>query len=404
MLTDAKVRNAKPALKAYKLADGQGLHLLVHPNGGRYWQLRYRFTKRERTASLGTYPAVSLSEARVQRDEIRKRVKQGIDPVAQKRTEKLHLADGQEKTFERVANQWFKVWEKDKSENTITYKRRRLEAEIFPLLGHIPIAEVTRKDVLATLEAVSSRGRTELPFRVLQIVKSILSFAVLNEYRDFNPILDLKPVSILGSAPTKNHARIDSAELPELLLAIEGYQGLSTRYALKLLALTFVRTGELRGATWSEIDELGRRWVIPAERTKKVNGVQRPHIVPLSKQALEVLNALGSTFGRSGQLFKGSSGRMISENTILSALARLGYKGRMTGHGFRGLASTVLHESDFGHLVIERQLGHLDRDEVSSAYNHAEFLTQRAEMMQWWGDFLENSLKKAKQKSLKVIA
>jgi len=404
MLTDAKVRNAKPAHKPQKLSDGHGLHVLLHPNGGKYWQVRYRFGNRERTASLGPYPEVSLSEARTQRDEIRKKVKQGIDPVALRRAEKLRLADGQEKTFERVANQWFKVWERDKSENTIAYKRRRLEAEIFPSLGHLPIEEITRKDVLATLHKVASGGRSELPHRVLQTIKSVLSYAVLNEYRDFNPVLELSPQSILGSAPVKNHARIDSSELPELLLAIEGYQGLSTRYALKLLALTFVRTGELRGAKWSEINESEGRWIIPAERTKKVRGIQRPHIVPLSKQALEVLQALGTAFGREGYLFKGSSGQLISENTILFALGRLGYKGRMTGHGFRGLASTVLHESDFDHLHIERQLGHLDRDEVSSAYNHAEFLIQRTEMMQWWGDFLQNSLKKARQKSIKVVA
>jgi integrase len=404
MLTDAKARNSKPALKAFKLVDGQGLHLLVHPNGGKYWQLRYRFTKRERTASLGTYPEVSLSEARTQRDEIRKSIKQGIDPVAQKRAERLSLAEAQEKTFEKVANQWFAVWEKDKSENTIAYKRRRMEAEIFPSLGRLPVAQITRRDVLATLHKVASGGRSELPHRVLQTIKSVLSYAVLNEYRDFNPVSDLKPDSLLGTTPVKNHARIEVAELPELLLAIEGYQGLATRFALKLLALTFVRTGELRGAKWSEISESEKRWTIPAERTKKVRGVQRPHIVPLSKQALEVVQSLGVAFGRQGYLFKGNSGQLISENTILFALGRLGYKGRMTGHGFRGLASTVLHESDFSHLVIERQLGHLDRDEVSSAYNHAEFLTQRAEMMQWWGDFLENSLKKAEQKSPKVVA
>jgi len=404
MLTDAKVRSSKPALAQYKLADGQALHLLVHPNGGKYWQVRYRFGNRERTASLGPYPEVSLSEARTQRDEIRKKVKQGIDPVALRRAEKLRLADGQEKTFERVANQWFKVWERDKSENTIAYKRRRLEAEIFPSLGHLPIEEITRKDVLATLRKVASGGRSELPYRVLQTIKSVLSYAVLNEYRDFNPVLELSPASILGSAPVKNHARIDSSELPELLSAIEGYQGLCTRYALKLLALTFVRTGELRGAKWSEINESQGRWIIPAERTKKVRGIQRPHIVPLSRQALEVLQALGTAFGREGYLFKGSSGQLISENTILLALSRLGYKGRMTGHGFRGLASTVLHESGFDHLHIERQLGHLDRDEVASAYNHAEFLTQRTEMMQWWGDFLQDALKQSRKKSIKVVA
>ena len=404
MLTDAQVRNAKPAEKQYKLADGAGLHILIHPGGGKYWQLRYRFLKRERTASLGTYPGVSLSEARTQRDEVRKSLKQGIDPVAQKRAERRALAEDQEKTFKKVANQWFSVWEKDKSENTIACKRRRLEAEIFPFLGHLPVAQITRKDVLATLQKVASTGRSELPVRVLQTIKSVLSYAVLNEYRDFNPVSDLKPGSVLGTMPVRNHARIEAAELPELLLAIEGYQGLSTRFALKLLALTFVRTGELRGAKWSEINESDRRWTIPAERTKKVRGIRRPHIVPLSKQALEVLRALGAAFGREGYLFKGASGQLISENTILFALGRLGYKGRMTGHGFRGLASTVLHESNFEHLHIERQLGHLDRDEVSSAYNHAEFLIQRAEMMQWWGDFLQDALKQSRKKSIKVVA
>lgn len=404
MLTDAQVRNAKPAAKQYKLSDGAGLHILIHPGGGKYWQVRYRLLRRERTASLGTYPLVSLSEARARRDEIRKSVKQGADPVAQKRAERLALVDGHEKTFKKVANQWFAVWAKDKAENTITYKRRRLEVEIFPLLGHLPVAQITRKEVLAALQKVASTGRSELPARVLQTIKSVLSYAVLNEYRDFNPVSDLKPAAILGTAPVKNHARIEAAELPGLLLAIEGYQGLSTRFALKLLALTFVRTGELRGAKWTEINESEKRWTIPAERTKKVRGVQRPHIVPLSSQALEVLQALRAAFGRDGYLFKGTSGQLISENTILFALGRLGYKGRMTGHGFRGLASTVLHEYGFEHLAIERQLGHLDRDEVSSAYNHAEFLIQREKMMQWWGDFLENSLKNAKQKSLKIVA
>ena len=404
MLTDIQVRSAKPAARQYKLPDGQGLHVLIHPNGGKYWQVRYRFLGRQKTASLGTYPTLSLADARDLRADVHRKLQQGVDPTAQRRSDKLVRLTRQENTFQEVANKWFKVWAKDKSENTISYKRRRLDDYIFPRLGHLPVAEVTRKDVLTTLDAISGRECTEMSHRVLQMIKSVLSYAVLNEYREFNPISDLKPSSILGTAPTKNHARINSAELPALLYAIEGYQGLTTRFALKLLSLTFVRTGELRGATWSEIDEGGRRWVIPAERTKRVRGVQRPHIVPLSTQALAVLEALGDSFGRNGYLFKGSSGKLISENTILFALARLGYKKRMTGHGFRGLASTVLHESGFEHLHIERQLGHQDRDEVSSAYNHAEFLTQREKMMQWWGDFLHNSLQEYRQKKLKIVA
>lgn len=398
MLTDVKVRAAKPQNRPYKLSDGRGLHLLVHPNGGRYWQVRYRFAGKEKTASLGSYPELSLAEARDKCDEVRKQVRDGLDPTFEKKREKLGLQERNQKTFRVVALEWFEVWKKDKAERTIGYMERRLKNNLFVSLGPIPIAELTRKDVISAVQLEASRGVSELPFRLLQIVKSVLSFAVLNEYREFNPVSDIKPSALLGNTPTKNFARVSLSELPSLLEKIDAYQGIQTRLALKLLALTFVRTGELRFAEWAEFDFQNQKWVIPAHRTKRVNGVQRPHIVPLSTQAIEVLRELGDLFGKEGFLFKGYSGKVISENTILRALERMGFKSQMTGHGFRGVASTVLHEHGFEHLHIERQLGHQERDEVSSAYNHAEFLDQRKRMMQWWGNFLENLLHSDEQK------
>lgn len=404
MLTDLRVRAAKAQAKPYKLTDGRGLHLLIHPNGGKYWQVRYRFLGKEKTASVGTYPDVGLAEARVLCEDVRKAVRDGKDPTAQRKLEKLNRLKEHQKTFRAVANEWFAVWSKGKSDSTVTYKLRRLETDLFPQLGHIPIADMTRKDVISAVQNVSARGASEVAHRALQVTKAVLSFAVLHEYRDFNPVSDLRPSSLLGAEPTKNHARIPASELPELLHQIENYRGLNTRYALKLLALTFVRTGELRGARWQEIELDNARWVIPADRTKKVRGLQRPHIVPLSTQALVVLRDLARDFGTVGYLFSGYSGQIMSENTILKALDRMGYKGRMTGHGFRGIASTVLHEHGFEHLHIERQLGHQDRDEVSAAYNFAEFLEKRAEMMQWWGDFLDSCFRSGINLPQKIVA
>lgn len=404
MLTDVKVRAAKPQSRPYKLSDGRGLHLLVHPSGGRYWQVRYRFAGKEKTASLGSYPELSLAEARDKCDEVRKKVRDGLDPTFEKKREKLGLLERNQKTFRLVALEWFEVWKKDKAERTVGYMERRLKNNLFVKLGPIPVAELSRKDVISTVKAEASRGVAELPSRLLQIVKSVLSFAVNHEYREFNPVSDLKPSDLIGNTPTKNFARVGLTELPDLLEKIDTYQGRQTRLALKLLALTFVRTGELRFAEWGEIDFQNAKWVIPAHRTKRVNGVQRPHVVPLSTQAIEVLRELADLFGTEGLLFKGYSGRAMSENTILRALDRMGFKGRMTGHGFRGVASTVLHENGFEHLHIERQLGHQERDEVSSAYNHAEFLEQRKRMMQWWGDFLESLLHSDKRQPKKTVA
>ena len=286
MLTDVKIRGAKPKSRPYKLTDERGLHLLVHPTGGKYWQVRYRFAKKEKTASLGSYPDLSLAKARDKRDEVRKQVRDGLDPTCEKKREKLGLLERNQKTFRVVALEWFEVWKKDKAERTVGYMERRLRNNLFVSLGPIPIAELTRKDVISTVQLEASRGVSELPFRLLQIVKTVLSFAVLNEYREFNPVSDIKPSALLGNAPTKNFARVGLSELPGLLGKIDAYQGVQTRLALKLLALTFVRTGELRFAEWAEIDFQNQKWVIAAHRTKRVRGVQRPHIVPLSTQAM----------------------------------------------------------------------------------------------------------------------
>jgi integrase len=230
--------------------------------------------------------------------------------------------------------------------------------------------------------------------RALNVISRILIYAVNHELRDSNPAHDIKPSDLIGSVRAKNFASIESKELPELLKKISGYQGLLTRYAMELMALTFVRTSELIQAKWSEFDFDNKRWVIPAERMKKAKGMQAAHIVPLATQTLTLLQQLKTISGASTFLFPGLDARKpISNNTILMALKNLGYKGRMTGHGFRSVASTVLHEQGFNHLYIERQLSHMERDEVAAAYNYAEYLEQRTAMMQWWADYLEEARK-----------
>ncbi len=389
MLTDIKVRAAKPRDKAYKLSDGRGLHLLIHPNGGKYWQVRYRFDGKEKTASLGPYPDVSLSDAREGRDETKKRLRGGIDPTAMRRMEKRSRLAKTEHTFEKVALAWFDVWKKDKDPETVAYKLRRMESDLISSLGKRPIADITRKEVIATVEGIAARGVNETAHRALQVVKQVFSYAVTHEFRDYNPISDLKSSELVGSVPTKNYPRIPASRLPELLQKIDAYEGLITRYAMLFMCMTFVRTGTLRKARWVEIDFDARQWVIPAEHMKKVKGVRSKHIVPLARQAVNLLMDLKEITGGEGYLFPGKSRAQLSENTILVALDRMGFKGEMTGHGFRGLASTVLHENGFEVAHIDRQMAHLERNTVSAAYNYAEYLKPRTEMMQWWADYLE---------------
>jgi len=268
--------------------------------------------------------------------------------------------------------------------------RRRMAADILPCLGARPIAKIEAPELVAMANAIQDRGARDIAKRALETVGQVFRYGIAHGFAMRNPATEIRPSDILKSIPKTNYARIDAKELPALLRRIEVYQGKQvTRLAMKLMAMTFVRTTELIEAKWTEFDLESARWDIPAERMK----MRTPHIVPLARQALEVLEMLRELTGKGEWLFPGdfNAAQPMSNNTILKALERMGYKGRMTGHGFRGLASTILHEQGYAHEHIELQLAHAPRNAVSAAYNHAVYLEPRARMMQDWADFLERT-------------
>jgi integrase len=272
---------------------------------------------------------------------------------------------------------------------------RRLEADVFPAIGRRPIAELTARDFKLIAKKIETRGALDIAKRMLQTCSQVMRFAVADEIIERNPLSDIKPGDVLKSRTKTNYARVDAKELPELLRKMAAYDGSPyTRFALQLIALTFVRTSELIEATWDEFDLDRAEWRIPAERMK----MKTPHIVPLSTQAMDALRCLQEIRGLSAMVFPGERDhdKPMSNNTILMALGRMGYKGRMTGHGFRGVASTVLHEEGFDHAHIELQLAHQERNQVSASYNWATYLAERRLMMQWWADHLDTMRKGTK--------
>ena len=390
MLTDTEIRRSKAGEKPYRLSDGRGLFLFVTPAGGKSWRWKYRFEGTEKLMVLGSYPDVPLALARDRHAEARRLLATGVDPMAQRKAAKTAEKLAVENSFRTIAGLWFDHWKAQKSAQHVDATRRRMEANIFPLLGARRITEIEAPELVAVVKAIEERGAGDLAKRAMQNVGQIFRFAIAHGYAKRNPASDIRPADVLKPTHKTNLARIDAKELPALLRAIEVYQGTHvTRLALKLMALTFVRTSELIGAKWSEFDFEAARWDIPATRMK----MKDPHIVPLAAQAIEVLEMLRSLTGASEWLFPGdrSESKPMSNNTILGALKRMGYKGRMTGHGFRGLASTVLHEQGYAHEHIELQLAHAPRNAVSAAYNHALYLEPRARMMQDWADFLERT-------------
>jgi integrase len=382
MLTDPKCRNAKPSDKPYKLFDGGGLFLLVTPAGGKWWRMRYRFGGVERGYSLGVYPAVSLKEARARRDEARNLLASGSDPGVARRLEKNAKTDG---TFKAVALEWHgkqaAKWDPGHAAQVL----RRLEKNIFPWIGNRPVKDITAPELLALLRNIESRGAIESAHRVHQTLSQVMRYAVATGKAERDPAADpLQPVK------AKNMAAItEPKKVGELLRAIEGYQGsLVTKCALRLAPLVFVRPGELRRAEWSEIDFDTATWRISASKMK----MRADHLVPLSRQALAILQELHPLTGSGRYVFPGerTHARPMSENTVNAALRRLGYaKEEMTGHGFRALASTLLNEQAWPRDVIERQLAHAERNKVRAAYNRAEHLPERRKMMQQWADCVD---------------
>ncbi len=386
-LTDTSVRQAKPADAAYKLADGNSLYLMVNSSGSKLWRWKFRVGGKEKLMALGAYPDVSLTEAREARDAARKKLAKDIDPMMERKTIKRAQLVAAGNSFEAVARLWWHHWKHDRSESHVEYVMRRLEADVFPAIGTQPIDQVQAPALVQMAKAIEKRGALDIAKRALQTTGQVFRYAVAHGLTSRNPVADFRPGDVLTSRKKTNYARLDGKELPELLRKIEAYQGSAvTRLALKLMAMTFVRTSELIEARWSEIDLDAARWDIPAERMK----MKTPHIVPLSTQAVEVLRVLQLVSGQGALLFPGERDheKPMSNNTILGALARMGYKHRMTGHGFRGISSTLMHEMGFDHAHIELQLAHQERNQVSASYNHALYLKQRAGMMQQWSDYL----------------
>jgi integrase len=390
MLTDVKVRNAKPGNRAIRLWDGGGLYLEVSPTGGKLWRFKYRFNGKEKLLALGKWKVVSLAEARVAREEAKKLLAQKIDPSVKRKEDRRLAAHKAANTFEAAAREWYakqkNVWVPTHAADVL----RRLEANLFPDLGARPIGAITAPELLAAIRKIEHRGAYDLAHRVLQVASAVFRFGVATGrcQRDLAP--DLR--GALTPHKGKHQAAVTPEELPALLRAIDEYNKIGDRQtalALRLLALTFVRTGELIGAEWTEFKQLdgdAAMWIVPAERMK----MKTEHIVPLSRQAVAVLKELKALAGGSRYVLPGRNmDKPISNNTLLFALYRLGYKRRMTGHGFRTIASTILNESGFRSDVIERQLAHCERNDIRGAYNRAEYLPERRLMMRRWGDMLD---------------
>jgi integrase len=399
-LKDKQVESAAGRDKEYRLSDGGGLYLVVKPKGGKLWRWSYEFNGKEKLLSYGPYPAVTLSQARELHKEAQALKRKGTDPAAAKQAKKRKAEEAKSKkesstrTFATLTAEWLVTWSKKKSAHYVGTVKTRLDRDILPVIGHIPIDRLKADALTEIVSGIQDdRDAEDLARRALQKMKQILRFAVAKGYIASSPIASTKPSDFLRSHTVTNFARIDAEDLPELLKRIEIYEGTPlTRLATKLMALTFLRTTPLILAEWSEIDFAGKRWRIPKEHMK---GHSSPHIVPLALQTIQVLELVRAISGRSKYLFPGQGPKnpTMSNGTILKALERMGHKQVMTGHGFRGVASTILHECGHVHEHIEVQLAHLKRDKVSGAYDYAKYLVPRTCMMQDWADFLDETLR-----------
>lgn len=392
-LIDIKIKASKPKEKPYKLTDEKGLYLLINPNGSKLWKHKYRFANKEKKLSFGAYPDVTLAQARAKRDEARTNLTNDIDPGILKNSIKRSKKLAAENSFEAIAREWHAKftpkWTEDHSKRVLS----RLEQNIFPWIGKRPITEVTAPELLSALRRVEARGAIETAHRIHQMCGQVFRYAIATGRAERDISQDLK--GALAPVKTKHHATIiDPKEIAKLLLAINDYKGFYiTKCALQLAPLFFVRPGELRKAEWSEINYETAEWRIPAHKMK----MREQHIVPLSTQAITILKSLQAYSGDCQYVFPGirTKTRPMSENTVLGALRRLGYSSdEMTGHGFRSMASTLLNEQGWNRDAIERQLAHAERNNIRAAYNYAEYLPERREMMQSWADYLEKLAKK----------
>lgn len=384
-LNARQVDAAKPREKAYKLADGAGLYLEVVPSGSRYWRMKYRFNGKEKRMAFGVYPAVSLAQARALRDDAKKKLAEGIDPSLAKKEEKLVRDVQLNNTFQAVALEWHGTKVSRWSEGYASDIIEAFNKDIFPYIGQQPVNEIKPLVLLNVLRRIESRGATEKAKKVRQRCSEVFRYAIVTGRAEYNPAADL--TSAMSGHESKHYPFLTVEELPDFFKALAGYTGSPlVVLAVRLLILTGVRTGELRGAFWSEFDLEKAVWEIPAERMK----MKRPHLVPLSTQALEIVQQLKVMSGQYPLVFPGRNDprKTMSEASINQVFKRIGYTGRVTGHGFRHTMSTILHEEGFNTAWIETQLAHVDKNAIRGTYNHALYLEGRREMMQWYADYI----------------
>jgi len=391
-LTDVAIKNAKPRVKPYKMGDAGGLFLLVQPSGGKLWRLKYRVDGREKKLGIGTYPEISLAEARKRRDDARELIAAGKDPSREKQRDKVRSRVQAGNTFSAVAAEYCRKRRRDGDRAWAPATAKRSEYLLSLLdrsIGGMAINEIEPPDVLAAVRKIEGKGNLESARRTLQLASSVFRYAVATARLASDPTRDLRGAL---TAPTVTHygAITDPKQVGELLRAIDGYEGQGlTKLTLQLAPHVFVRPGELRHAEWSEIDLDAALWTIPAEKMK----MGKAHQVPLSLQALAVLREVQAVTGPAGYVFPSmrTRARPMSENTINAALRRLGYASdEMTAHGFRAMASTLLNESGKWHPdAIERALAHGDKDKVRAAYHRGAHWKERVEMAQWWSDYLD---------------
>ncbi|WP_337261377.1 MULTISPECIES: tyrosine-type recombinase/integrase [unclassified Serratia (in: enterobacteria)] len=389
-LSALDIRNAKPGDKEYKLYDGNGLYLLVKPNGAKYWRMKYRIYGKEKKLAIGVYPEISLAQARIERENARKLLAEGKDPNTLKRTTRISEKRHHEDTFEAIAMEWFNYKSQQSGAWVATHAddvKSGLVNDVFPHIGKIPIRDITPRLLLDVLRRMEKRGVFVRLRKVRQHCHQIFVYAIALELVNSNPASDL--AKLLKTPVSDNLPHLKEEELPEFLRTLSAYEANPVlQIATKILLLTGVRTMELRLAEWGEFDWENSVWTIPAEKMK----MRRPHLVPLSRQVVVLLKQLQTLTGGHRLLLPGRNApdKPRAEAVINHTLYALGYKGRTTGHGFRHTLSTILHEKGFNTAWIELQLAHVDKNSIRGTYNHALYLEQRRNMMQWYADYIDS--------------
>lgn len=402
-LSDTKIKTSKPQEKEYTLQDGRGLYLLIKPIGTKIWRFNYYrpVSKKRALISFGSYPEVSLADARIKRDNARALLAKGIDPQDYKQSEQRRLQEEQENTFEKVACEWFTLKSKSKlKEETLKDIWRSLELHIFPSVGNKMITEVKARDFISALEPAKAKGKLESVKRLCQRINEVMYYAMNIGLIEANPAAKIS--NAFANPIVKNMPALKPEELPELLKALETANiERQTRCLLFWQLLTITRPTEAAEARWSEIDLDNKLWTIPADRMK----MNRVHMIPLCQQAIEILETMKPISGHREHIFpsmKSPYNKPMNSQTVNAVIKRVGFAGRLVAHGFRSIASTALNEKGFDSDVIEAALAHIDSNEVRRAYNRAIYLEPRVKMMQWWGNFVEQS--KQNYKPIRLVS